>query len=225
MLVVSDTSFCSNNLKNVCFIFKTKFCWHSLDAAVEILSLFLKEKNPAWPSYSTAAEQKVTALVHWVYSPARCSSGFLVSTHFLLRTSLPSLTQICSGIRTSKGLHKLSFPWWCTWQPRTIQTKTRLSLNVMDFHREFWRPESTDNLLTISKGLMCKMCEQLTLVTSYISIYRSNHWANELTNCSTPSRSERFVEGHCKTPTDAFEPQIKTQVLKEQDVPPIFFFH
>lgn len=43
MLVVSDTSFCSNNLKNVCFIFKTKFCWHSLGAAVETLPLFLKE--------------------------------------------------------------------------------------------------------------------------------------------------------------------------------------
>lgn len=42
MLVVSDTSFCSNNLKNVCFIFKTKFRWHSLDAAVETVSLFLE---------------------------------------------------------------------------------------------------------------------------------------------------------------------------------------
>jgi len=45
MFMVSDTSFSSNNLKNVCFIFKTKFCWHSLDAAVEIFSPFLKEKT------------------------------------------------------------------------------------------------------------------------------------------------------------------------------------
>lgn len=44
MLVVSDTSFCSNNLKK-CFIFKAEFCWHSLDAAAEILSLFWGGKN------------------------------------------------------------------------------------------------------------------------------------------------------------------------------------
>lgn len=42
-----------------------------------------------------------------------------------------------------------------------------LSWNTMDFHREFWWPESADNLLMISKGLMCKnewtinSCDQL----------------------------------------------------------------
>lgn len=153
------------------------------------------------------------------FPPARCSSAFLVPTPCFLCTSLPSLTQSCSGIRTSEGLHELSYLRWCTRQPRTIQTKTCLSLNIMDFHRELVDSGLQNNLLMISKGLMCKMCKQLTLVTTYISIYGSNHRANELLNCSTPSRAGRFVEGQCKPDIWATN---ETQLLKEQDVPPIF---
>lgn len=62
MLVVSDTSFCSNNFKNVWFIFKTKFCWHSLDAAVEIISLFLKEKKQHLHDQVTPLQQNRKSL-------------------------------------------------------------------------------------------------------------------------------------------------------------------
>lgn len=52
---------------------------------------------------------------------------------------------------------------------------------------------------------MCKMCEQLSLVTSYTSIYG----ANELKICSTPPRADGFVEAQCKTLSDVFDPHIK----------------
>lgn len=76
------------------------------------------------------------------------------------------------------------------------------------------------NLLTTywwsPKAWCAKMSEQSTLVTRYIRIYGSNHRANELTSCSTPSGAGRFVGGQCKTPSDAYWTQIKTQLLKNR---------
>lgn len=160
MLVVSDTSFCSNNSKNVCFIFKTKFCWHSLYAAVEILSLFLKEKKIYMTELlccSRTESHGVCALC--LFSRKMLFVSF--SAHWLLAYFCPLMDADPFRYQDFKGLHELSFPWWRKWQPRTIQTENRLPLNIMDFHRVL-DTESSDNLLKISTGLMCKMCEQLT---------------------------------------------------------------
>lgn len=110
MLVVSDTSFCSNNFKNVWFIFKTKFCWHSLDAAVEIISLFWKKKNNTY----------MTKLLHCSRTESNCtyalslfSSKMLVEifrAYSQIAVYFLTLTQNCSGIRISKGLHDYPSP-------------------------------------------------------------------------------------------------------------------
>lgn len=210
MLVVSDTSFCSNNLKNVWFIFKMKFCWHSLDVAVEIISLFLT-------TYMTKLLHCSRTESHCTYALSLFSSKMLfgifraysrVAVYFLTITDTDLFRY-----HNFKGPSWLSFPGWCSWQPRNIQTKTHLLLNTTDFHSKLWRPDSPDYLLMISKGLMCKTCKQLTLVTNYTGIQGSNCWANELMNCSTLSHAARSVEGQCETPTDAFESQIKVQLL------------
>lgn len=83
------------------------------------------------------------------------------SAYWLLAYFCPLMDTDPFRYQDFKGLHELSFPWWRTWQPRTIQTENRLPLNIMDFHRVL-DTESTDNLLRISTGLMCKRCEQLT---------------------------------------------------------------
>lgn len=103
MLVESDTSFCSNNLGNVWFIFKTKFCWRSLDAAVEILSLFLKGKEHLHDRVTPLQENRKSLYLCTEFVLQQDTGEFLVSTLCLLCMFLPSLTQICSGIRTSKG--------------------------------------------------------------------------------------------------------------------------
>lgn len=100
MLVVSDTSFCSNNSKNVCFIFKTKFCWHSLYAAVEILSLFLKEKK----IYMTELLCCSRTESHRVCELCLFSRNMLFvsfSAHWLLAYFCP--LQIHSGTRIWRG--------------------------------------------------------------------------------------------------------------------------
>lgn len=163
---------------------------------------------------------------HWTCALSLFSSkvlfGILAPALCSLCPFLPSRTQICPSIRTWMGLCKLSFPWWCTWLPRTSQTKTCLSLNPAVFHRvlETWihwqlidvhqRPD-VQNLWTINP------CNQ------FYCIYGSNHWANELMSCSTPSLSDGFVEGQRKMPADAFKTQIKMQLDKRTGHTTYFF--
>lgn len=120
------------------------------------------------------------------------------------------------GCQHSRGLTSI-FLWWGTQQPsishgtQWIITESFGDLNLLTTY--WWSP----------KAWCAKMSEQLTLVTSYIRIYESNHGANELGSCSTPSGAGRFVGGQCKTPTDAYWTQIKTQLLKNRTYLLIFF--
>lgn len=212
MLVVSDTSFCSNNFKNVCFIFKTKFRWHSLDAAVETVSLFFGKNKKAspWPIYSSAATQKVPVLMHSVCSPGGYWGIFSAD---IVGASLSP--QMLLGIRTAEGLHQLS----CD---EVHGSPALLKARPISHGTQWIFTESFGdlNLLTTYwwslKAWCAKKSEQLTLVTSYIRIYGSNHRANELRSWSTSSGAGRFVGGQCKTPTDAYWTQIKTQLLKNR---------
>lgn len=193
MLVVSDTSFCSNNLKNVCFIFKTKFRWHSLDAAVETVSLFLERIKKHLHDRVTPVQQHRKCLCLCTQFVLWEDTGEFFNA-YVLGASLPPRTQILWDIWTPKGLHQLSCDEVhgspALLKPRPISHGTQWiftesfgDLNLLTTY--WWSP----------KTWCAKMSEQLTLVTSYIRIYGSNHGANELRSCSTPSGAGRFVGG------------------------------
>lgn len=93
MLVVSDTSFCSNNLKNVCFIFKTKFRWHSLDAAVETVSLFLERIKKHLHDRVTPVQQHRKCLCLCTQFVLWEDTGEFFNA-YVLGASLPPRTQI-----------------------------------------------------------------------------------------------------------------------------------
>lgn len=136
MLAVSDTSFCSNNLK-MFGLFLKQFFFPGIHWMLQLryFHSFWKKKKPVYMTELLHYSRKDR---HWTCALSLYSSkvlfGILAPALCSVCTSLASRTQICPGIRTWMGLHKLSFSWWCTWQPRTSQAKTCLSLNLMVFH-------------------------------------------------------------------------------------------
>lgn len=77
MLVVSDTSFCSNNSENVCFIFKTILLAIAVSCSWDTSTLSLWKQKLAWPSYSSAAEGKDT-----IHNTASLFSSKMLSVSF-----------------------------------------------------------------------------------------------------------------------------------------------
>lgn len=83
MLVVSDTSFCSNNSENVCFIFKTILLAIAVSCSWDTSTLF-ESKNLHDRVTLLQQKGKTPYKIQQAYSPARCSQWVLVPALCLL---------------------------------------------------------------------------------------------------------------------------------------------
>lgn len=83
MLVVSDTSFCSNKSENVCFIFKTILLAIAVSCSWDTSTLF-ESKNLHDRVTLLQQKGKTPYPIQQAYSPVRCSQWVLVPALCLL---------------------------------------------------------------------------------------------------------------------------------------------